>query len=81
MAKSTAKSEAPDELVPDPVAAQELGISLMGMWRYTNDPALDFPVAVKIRNRNFRSRRQLEEWKARLLSAAIKQRGQKTAAA
>jgi hypothetical protein len=60
-----------DELVPDPVVAREFGISLMSLWRYTHDPKLNFPAAIKIRNRNFRSRRQLEAFKSLMLRRAV----------
>ena len=45
------KINAVDELVADPVAARELGVSLMSMWRRDHDPgmtALGWPA--KIRN-------------------------------
>jgi hypothetical protein len=61
----------PDELVPDPVVWRELSITPMTGWRYTHDPKLDFPPLIKIRRRNYRSRRQLEEFKARLLRDAM----------
>ena len=35
---------------------------------------LGFPPPVKIRNRNFRSRRAIEEFKIRMMRAAITQR-------
>ena len=62
---------APDELVPDPQVWREFGISSMTGWRWTRDPNLRFPPAIQIRKRNFRSRRQLDEFKARLLRAAV----------
>ena len=65
---------APDTHVPDPQVARELGITLMSLWRYTHDPALDFPPPIKIRNRNFRSRHLLEAFKQRMLVSAIRQR-------
>ena len=65
------RSEQPDELVPDPQVWRELGITSMTGWRYTHDPELNFPPPIKIRTRNFRSRRQLEEFKARLLRHAM----------
>ena len=55
----------PDSLVPDAVVAKELGTSVMGLWRRTNDPDDDFPPPIKIRSRNFRSRKALETYKAR----------------
>jgi hypothetical protein len=72
-------SETPDELVPDPKVAKEFSVSLMTLWRWTHDPNLDFPPTIGIRNRNFRSRRQLEAFKARLLRAAITSRDGKAA--
>ena len=58
--------------MPDAQVAEELGTSVMGLWRRTNDPDDDFPAPVKIRNRNFRSRRQLEAYKARKLREAMR---------
>lgn len=68
-----------DTLVPDPVVWAEFDISSMTGWRWTRDPELDFPPAIRIRGRNFRSRRQLEAFKARLLRAAITSRDGKAA--
>jgi hypothetical protein len=62
-----------DELVPDPQVWKELGITSMTGWRWTRDPALDFPPQITIRRRNFRSRKQLEAFKARMLRQALKQ--------
>lgn len=67
--------ERPDELVPDPVVWRELGITSMTGWRYTHDVDLNFPPPIKIRTRNFRSRRQLEKFKARLLREAMSRVG------
>jgi hypothetical protein len=64
-------SDPPDEFVPDPIIWKEFGITPMTGWRWTNDPDLGFPRPVKIRNRCFRSRNQIEAFKARMLSAAI----------
>lgn len=69
----------PDQLAPDPVVARELGVTLMTLWRWTQDPKLEFPPAVKIRNRNFRSRRLLEAFKDRMLRDAIARRGKSAA--
>ena len=59
-----------DELVPDPQVGRELGITSMTLWRWDHDPDLEFPPAIKIRNRNFRSRNLLEAWKAKMLRRA-----------
>jgi hypothetical protein len=62
-----------DELVPDPVVWRELGITPMTGWRWTHDPALEFPPAVKIRNRNYRSRAALNAWRERMFRRALPQ--------
>ena|SRR5438876_888170 len=62
----------PDSLVPDALVAKELGTSVMGLWRRTNDPDDDFPAPIKIRSRNFRSRKALEAYKARKLREAMR---------
>ena len=54
-----------DTFVPDPQVWKELGISSMTGWRWQRDPDLNFPPRIQIRGRNFRSRKQLERWKAR----------------
>jgi hypothetical protein len=68
---------APDHLVPDHIVRGEFGeVSLMTIYRWTNDPTLGFPPPIKIRNKNFRSRRALEEFKARIVRAAVAQRAE-----
>lgn len=69
-----------DELVPDPAVCREFSITSMTLWRWDRDQELNFPPAIKIRSRNFRSRRLIEEFKARMLSAAIEQRDQRRGA-
>jgi predicted DNA-binding transcriptional regulator AlpA len=64
----------PDNLIPDPVVCAEFGVTAMTLWRWTRDTELNFPPPIAIRNRNFRSRRQLEAFKARMLRRAIRQR-------
>ena len=70
--------ENPDQLVPDPKVQAELGgISAMTLWRWTNHRdyfALGFPPPIKINGRNYRSRRALEAWKARMLRQAMAER-------
>jgi hypothetical protein len=61
-----------DQLVPDAVVAKELGTTVMSIWRRTNDPNDDFPAPIKIRNRNFRSRKALEAYKQRKLREAMR---------
>lgn len=54
-----------DYLVPDPQVQKEFGISAMTLWRWTQDPKLDFPPIIKIRTRNYRSRMALDNFKIR----------------
>jgi hypothetical protein len=66
-----------DTLVPDPQVAREFGTTLMGLWRWDHDPhlaKLGWGPPVKIRNRNHRSRRVIEAFKAALMRRAIKER-------
>lgn len=72
-AKTITPRPHPDELVPDPQVWREFGISSMSGWRWTKDPNLGFPPAIKIRTRCFRSRRALEQFKERVMRSATKQ--------
>jgi hypothetical protein len=63
-----------DSLVPDVQVRNEFGISPMTLWRWERDAALDFPKRVKIRGRAYRSRKQLDEFRDRMMNAAITQR-------
>jgi predicted DNA-binding transcriptional regulator AlpA len=62
----------PDPLVPDATVAEELGTTVMTLWRRSNDPDEGFPPPIKIGNRNFRSRRALEAYKARKVREAMR---------
>ena len=66
-----------DELVPDPQVIRELGITAMSLWRWDRDATLiaaGWPPPIRIRNRKFRSRRALEEFKSTMARRAIVQR-------
>jgi hypothetical protein len=63
-----------DQLVPDTVVLREFGVCSMTLSRWSKDPALNFPAAIKIKSRNYRSRRELEAFKAALLRKAISER-------
>jgi hypothetical protein len=67
-----------DSLVPDPQVRTELGnISNMTWWRWQEDEALialGLPPPVKVRDRVFRFRKQLERFKNNLMLQAIKER-------
>ena len=66
-----------DELVPDPKVQKEFGISAMTLRRWDDDPKLNFPPAIKIKTRKYRSRRALDAFKAELLRKAIADRNKK----
>jgi predicted DNA-binding transcriptional regulator AlpA len=71
-----------ETLIPDPEVARELGISLMGLWRWSKDKnlaAMGFPPKISVRSRNFRSRKMLEAFKARLIREALTERGGRAA--
>jgi hypothetical protein len=68
-------TEPPDQLVPDTIIAREFNVCLMTLWRWSHDPDLKFPPPVKIRTKNFRSRRAIEEFKARMMRNAIRAAG------
>jgi hypothetical protein len=68
-------NDVPDELVPDPQVWAEFNISSMTLYRWDRDPRLQFSPAIKIRNRNFRSRRALELFKQNLMRNALEARG------
>jgi hypothetical protein len=63
-----------DELVPDPQVQREFGVSAMTLNRWDHDPRLNFPPKIKIRERNFRSRRLLEAFKHELIVQAVHER-------
>jgi hypothetical protein len=65
---------APDELVPDPQVAREFNVTLMTLWRWDRDPKLaelGWEPPVKIRTRNYRRRRPLENFKVALRNFGI----------
>jgi hypothetical protein len=67
----------PDELVPDPKVCREFNVSAMTLWRWDRDPQLaqlGWPAPIEIRRRKFRSRKQLEAFKARMLRNALPRR-------
>ena len=72
--KHNTHDDAPDQFIADPNVARELGISLMSIWRYDQSPELiemGWPAKGVMRKRNFRSRRQLETFKAVMLKRAM----------
>jgi hypothetical protein len=74
-------SDQPDVLVPDSVAAAELGgVSRMSIFRWDRDPdmaELGFPARVMLNGRGYRSRQQLEKFKQNLMHRALASRGER----
>ena len=64
----------PEELVPDPQVWREFHITSMTLWRWTKDPTLGFPPVIRIRNRCYRRRSDIEAFKERMLRQAIAER-------
>ena len=62
-ANGVSEALAPDPLVPDRQVAKECGdVTLMTLWRWSHDAKyqdLNFPPPIKIKTRNYRSRRAL----------------------
>lgn len=65
-----------DALIPDPKVWKAFGVTPMTGYRWTHDPKLNFPQPVKIRTRNFRRGRELNEFGERLLREAIARRAE-----
>jgi hypothetical protein len=64
-------------LVPDRRVADEFSTSLMSLWRWDHDPELaelGWPQPVKLRNRNYRVRKALEDFKQALIRHSLKRR-------
>ena len=64
---------APNDLIPDPEVLDEFHISAMTLWRWDHDEELKFPPPIRIRNRKYRQRSALDEFKQRLVQDAIDQ--------
>jgi hypothetical protein len=80
--KTVAVAAATDTFVPDRLVRAELAIAPMTMWRWDRDPAmaeLGWPPPIRIAGgsvgRKYRSRIQLEKFKANMVQRAIRERG------
>jgi hypothetical protein len=60
------------DLVPDPVIARQLGVTLMTIWRWSHDPQMGFPTRVKVGKRNYRGASELMAWRDRLAREGAK---------
>jgi hypothetical protein len=66
-----------DALIPDPAVWIEFNVSSMTGYRWDHDPAmaaLGWPPPIRIRSKKYRSRKQLENFKANMLAQALTQR-------
>ena len=69
-----------DPFVADTIVCKEFHVTSMSLYRWDHDPAkhqLGWPPRIKIGNRNYRLRSQLEAYKANLLKRALAERGGK----
>lgn len=55
------------DLIPDPVIARQLGVTLMTIWRWDQDPKLGFPKRIKIKTRNYRAASELAAWRDKMV--------------
>ena len=63
-----------DELIPDRKVAREFNVTQRTLDEWTVDPALGFPPMLVIRRRRYRSRNQIEAFKAALVQRALAER-------
>ena len=63
---------APEILVPAATAAAEFGFGRRTMGRRMADPASGFPAAIRIKGRLYFRRSELEHFKARIDSKALR---------
>jgi predicted DNA-binding transcriptional regulator AlpA len=64
-----------EELVPDTQVRREFGnITPMTLWRWETNPRLGFPKKIKIGDRNFRLRSEVEAYKQQLIQEALDKR-------
>jgi hypothetical protein len=52
-----------DRRITQPEAARLLCVSQMCLWRWRNDPAMNFPEAITINHRNYYSRAEILNWR------------------
>jgi hypothetical protein len=67
-------TDAPDQLVPDAKVRQEFSTTLMTLYRWDKNPdmkALGWPPKIPLNGRNYRSRRQLDAFKASLTQVGL----------
>jgi predicted DNA-binding transcriptional regulator AlpA len=67
-------TEVADQLVPQPKVEREFDRTSMSLWRWLRDPKLNFPRPVKIRNRNYWRRADLENFKQRLVDESLRRK-------
>jgi predicted DNA-binding transcriptional regulator AlpA len=54
------------KLLPDKKVCERYGVTTMTLYRWDRDPDLAFPRPIKIRNRNYRTESELDEFDARM---------------
>ena len=59
---TTISIPSPDDLLPDLKVAERYQVTLRTVHRWDEDPELDFPKPLWIRNRKYRRVKELERW-------------------
>ena len=66
-----------DEFITDATVCAEFNITKMTLWRWDQSPDLDFPAAIHIEGRKYRSRRMIEEFKREMVRRALAERSRR----
>ncbi len=61
----------PNDLIPKPAIARELGVSSRTVSRWMEDHNLGFPTPIRVRGRLYFTRAALEDWKTRRIRASV----------
>lgn len=56
-------------LLPDPQVCKRYGVTPMTLWRWDQNPRLEFPDAIRINGRKYRDEAQLEVWERQRAAA------------
>ena len=59
-----------DRLIPDPEVQRRYSVTAMTLWRWDHDKSLEFPPAIRIRNRKYRSAKALAEFERKRAAVA-----------
>lgn len=63
-----------DDLLPDPLVAQRYDVTARTLYRWDDQPKLNFPKPIRINGRKYRSVRDLENWERQRVAATADKR-------